>query len=103
MPGPRGLATKEFQGHEACRIGRPFFLIAALVRTLEHRMQILVNGNPRQAPVAVSIADLLLANRLDPQAVVVEHNGHIVATEDYASTSLRADDRLEILHFVGGG
>ena len=38
-----------------------------------------------------------------PNTVVVEHNEHILAREAFAQTFLQQGDKLEIVHFVGGG
>jgi sulfur carrier protein len=35
--------------------------------------------------------------------IAVEHNGLIVARTAWAQTDVTPDDRLEIVHFVGGG
>ena len=40
---------------------------------------------------------------IDPRRVAVEHNLTIVPKDRYATTLLREGDRLEIVHFVGGG
>jgi len=47
--------------------------------------------------------DLLRSLDLDPRVVVVEHNRHIVRRPELASTTLHAGDRVELVHFVGGG
>jgi thiamine biosynthesis protein ThiS len=35
--------------------------------------------------------------------VAVERNGKIVSSERFGETALEAGDRLEVVHFVGGG
>jgi thiamine biosynthesis protein ThiS len=35
--------------------------------------------------------------------VAVEHNGEIVPRAGWAGTTLNGGDRLEVVHFVGGG
>jgi sulfur carrier protein len=45
------------------------------------------------------IADL----GLQGDRVAIEHNGNIVPRGEWANTSLADGDRLEIVHFVGGG
>jgi sulfur carrier protein len=40
---------------------------------------------------------------LGPERVAVELNGLVVPRAGWASTILNDDDRVEIVHFVGGG
>ena len=40
---------------------------------------------------------------LDPDLVVVERNGRILRREEFDAMRLDREDRLEIVHFVGGG
>jgi thiamine biosynthesis protein ThiS len=55
-------------------------------------------------PADFTVADLLRRLVLDPRTVVVEHNGAILRERgDAESCRLRANDVLEIVHFVGGG
>ncbi|XPV74985.1 MAG: sulfur carrier protein ThiS [Desulfovibrio sp.] len=66
-------------------------------------MQITVNGELLNMDDTVSIAALLTARGIEPDAVVVECNGKIVPEEERAETLLAEGDVLEILQFVGGG
>ena len=49
------------------------------------------------------LVDLLQQRQLRADRVAVERNGAIVGREAWASTQLEDGDRLEIVHFVGGG
>lgn len=64
---------------------------------------ILVNGEPREVTPGSSLLDLLRSLELDPRAVVVEHNREIVRRPALGSVGLRSGDRVELVHFVGGG
>ncbi|MBX9700557.1 MAG: sulfur carrier protein ThiS [Acetobacteraceae bacterium] len=66
-------------------------------------IRITVNGDTREVPAACSVADLLGALGLDIRKVAVERNLEIVPRSTYAATALAAGDRLEIVHFIGGG
>ena len=66
-------------------------------------IQITVNGEPRQEPAPVTLAELLERIGLDTRKVAVERNLEIVPRSTYAATHLAAGDRLEIVHFIGGG
>ena len=66
-------------------------------------MKIQVNGELREFPAGVTIEGLIVALGLEPTRVAVELNGEVVRRHDWATTTLRDDDRVEIVHFVGGG
>jgi thiamine biosynthesis protein ThiS len=62
-----------------------------------------VNGESRQVPAGASVADLLTLLGLAAPKVAVERNLEIVPRSAWGSTSLAAGDRLEVVHFIGGG
>ncbi|MGI9039431.1 MAG: sulfur carrier protein ThiS [Gemmatimonadota bacterium] len=66
-------------------------------------MQIEVNGKPRDIEEGRSVADLLAELELDDRLIVVELNREIVRSTERAEVGLRPGDRVEIVHFVGGG
>lgn len=66
-------------------------------------MQIEVNGKPREVSDGASVADLLDELELDGRLVVVELNREIVRRTERSDVGLQAGDRIEIVHFVGGG
>jgi thiazole synthase len=66
-------------------------------------MEIVINGEPAQAPPGCTLLDLLRTLSIDPARVAVELNGAIVKRNTWAETSLDAGAKLEIVHFVGGG
>ncbi len=70
---------------------------------MEEAITILVNGEPREVEPSASLLDLLERLDLDPRMVVVEHNRRIVRRPALADTTLSAGDRVELVHFVGGG
>ncbi len=70
---------------------------------MEQAITILVNGEPREVEPTASLLDLLERLDLDPRMVVVEHNRRIVRRPALADTTLSAGDRVELVHFVGGG
>lgn len=65
-------------------------------------MHITVNGETVQTGETTLLA-YLVATGVNPAAIAVELNLDIVAKSDYARTPLQAGDRIEIVHFVGGG
>ncbi|MDT8280666.1 MAG: sulfur carrier protein ThiS, partial [Erythrobacter sp.] len=63
---------------------------------------ITLNGDPRRTHAA-TIADLVRELELAPEKVAVERNGEIVPRSTLEDAPLVEGDRLEIVHFVGGG
>ena len=63
---------------------------------------ITLNGAPHRS-AAATIADLVRELELAPEKVAVERNGEIVPRSTLANAPLAEGDRLEIVHFVGGG
>jgi thiamine biosynthesis protein ThiS len=66
-------------------------------------MKLQINGEARDFNPPLTLAGLL--DQLDMKAdrVAVELNRSIVPREQWLGTSLADGDRLEIVHFVGGG
>jgi thiamine biosynthesis protein ThiS len=64
---------------------------------------IIANGQRTAAAVPCSIEQFLLAQKLRPRSVVVEHNGQAVAPSEFDRRQLAAGDRLEIVQIVAGG
>ncbi len=69
----------------------------------DHSITVVVNGEPREIAPAASLLDLLRSLDLDPRVVVVEHNRQIVRRPALGTTALGEGDRVELVHFVGGG
>lgn len=66
-------------------------------------MKIIVNGTDLDTPEGGTVLSLLESKKLEPSTVVVEKNGDIVPGDQFATTRLGENDKLEILRFVGGG
>ncbi len=62
-----------------------------------------VNGESRAMAEGITLSGLLEQLGLDPRAVVVEHNRHIVRRDGLAQVTLAGGDVVELVHFVGGG
>jgi len=63
----------------------------------------MLNGETRNYPPPLSVAVLLERIGLDKRKVAVELNEEIVLRSVYAETLIQRGDRLEIVHFIGGG
>lgn len=66
-------------------------------------MKLIINGEARDVSDVSTIADLLVAFKLEQKILVIELNREIVERTDYADCKLKDGDSLEIVHFVGGG
>jgi len=66
-------------------------------------MKLQINGEARDFNPPLTLAGLLGQLDMKADRVAVELNRSIVARDQWAKTSLTEGDRLEIVHFVGGG
>lgn len=66
-------------------------------------MRIFVNGESRDLSGSPSLADLITELELPAARIAVELNREVVRRNDWSGTMLHEDDRVEVVHFVGGG
>ena len=66
-------------------------------------MRLMLNGEAREFDAALSVAGLVETLALDPRKVAVERNLEIVPRSQYLAVQLGDGDRIEIVHFIGGG
>ena len=66
-------------------------------------MRLTINGEEREIAAAATIAALVAELGLDPRKVAVEQNLEIIPRSTYAKAPLADGDRIEIVHFIGGG
>lgn len=66
-------------------------------------MNLILNGEPRTVAGVSDVAGLVAQLGLDARKVAVERNLEIVPRSAYAKTALADGDRIEIVHFIGGG
>jgi sulfur carrier protein len=66
-------------------------------------MQLFVNGEAKESPEAITLAQLIEQMGMKGDRVAVELNREIVPRAQWSETQLHESDRLEIVHFVGGG
>ena len=62
-----------------------------------------LNGKERDVSAGLTVSDLLDTLDLEPGLVVVERNREILARAQYHEVAVCEGDRLELVHFVGGG
>jgi len=67
-------------------------------------MELVINGDKVKVPETVeTVTNLLQHFRLDKKVVIVEWNETIVEKEEHQETRLCDGDKIELVHFVGGG
>jgi len=66
-------------------------------------MVIQLNGEQRDFPDGLTLAALVASLGMKPDRVAVELNLEIISRTNWETTQLKDGDKLEIVHFVGGG
>ena len=66
-------------------------------------VEIILNGETRRLDQPISVRGMLESLGLDPAKIAVERNLEIVPRATYYQFALGQGDRLEIVHFIGGG
>ena len=66
-------------------------------------MQLTINGTERKFEGVSTLSDLIGELGMKPDRVAVELNRDIVQRSKWSETLLKDGDKLEIVHFVGGG
>lgn len=69
-------------------------------------LNLMINGRPEsfaELSPGDTLADIVMSLKLKSDRVAIEHNGEIASRERWNMIALGTGDRLEIVHFVGGG
>ncbi len=66
-------------------------------------MRVTVNGEEKLLSNPLTVGELLADIGLDPRKVAVERNLEIVPRSGYGRVNVDDGDRIEIVHFIGGG
>ena len=66
-------------------------------------MKLLINGEERSFNDSLTLSALVEQLGVKPDRIAVELNRNIVRRDDWPQTALHDGDRLEVVHFVGGG
>jgi thiazole synthase len=66
-------------------------------------IEIFLNGESREVPGSMNVAQILEFFSLPKDRVAVERNRSIVPKTDWDRVTLTTGDKLEVVHFVGGG
>ena len=65
--------------------------------------KIQLNGDPYEISDGINLNELLNNLKIQKNKVAIEVNGEIVEKNKYPNLILKKDDKVEIVHFIGGG
>jgi sulfur carrier protein len=65
--------------------------------------KIQLNGKKITIKSKLSIYDLLKKFKLNNKKIAIECNGNIIPKSNYKKKCLKSNDKLEVVHFIGGG
>ena len=65
--------------------------------------KIQLNGDPYEINGRTNLNGLLNKLKIEKNKVAIEVNGEIVHRDPYENLVLNKDDKVEIVHFIGGG
>ena len=65
--------------------------------------KIQLNGDPYEINGRTNLNELLNKLKIQKNKVAIEVNGEIIQKDKYQNLVLRKDDKVEIVHFIGGG
>ncbi len=66
-------------------------------------MTITLNGESREIPQTLTLANLVDSLGMKPDRVAIERNRKLAPRTTWAEVTLQPGDQLELVHFVGGG
>ncbi len=67
-------------------------------------MKVVINGMDKMIPNDVTTIQQLLEHlKIGEKKAVVERNGNILTKDEHKNEAIEEGDRIEIVHFVGGG
>lgn len=66
-------------------------------------MTLTINGDNRNFASVTTLSELISQLGMKPDRVAVELNRELVRRDRWSETKLSNGDKLEIVHFVGGG
>lgn len=66
-------------------------------------MQITINGEERELSGSLTVSEMLENLALPAERIAVELNREVIRKKDWTSVRLNDADKIEIIHFVGGG
>ena len=70
---------------------------------MRKELRVQINGESREVNDQSTLSELVEELSLPPARIAVELNGQVIRRAEWVQTLLAEGDRLEIVHFVGGG
>jgi sulfur carrier protein len=67
------------------------------------KIKIFLNGELTEIEENLNISQLLSDLTLDPKKIAIEKDLEIINPQDFDKIFLKANTRIEIVHFIGGG
>ena len=67
------------------------------------KIKIKVNGKSKSVPEKYKISDLVKDLKIPLKKVAIELNQEIIDKKKISKITLKKDDKMEIVHFIGGG
>ena len=65
--------------------------------------KIQLNGDSYEVIIGTNLNELLNKLKIEKNKVAIEVNGEIIEKKKYTNLVLNKDDKVEIVHFIGGG
>ncbi len=66
-------------------------------------MKVVINGEAREIAKQVNLLELLKEFSMPSERIAIELNREVVRKKDWESILVNEADKIEIVHFVGGG
>lgn len=66
-------------------------------------IKVFLNGEPREISSEIDLAKLLVLFSLPSQRIAIEVNDAVVRRIDWPLSTIKDGDKIEVVHFVGGG
>lgn len=66
-------------------------------------MKVFINGETKEVEKQLNLTELLKHFSLPNERIAIELNKEVVRKKDWNSIEIKDSDKIEIVHFVGGG
>ena len=66
-------------------------------------IKIFINGESKELNEQVNLTELLKYFSLPTERVAIELNQAVVRKKDWENIQIKENDKIEVVHFVGGG
>ena len=72
-------------------------------QTVPETVEVKINGELKQIPYDINLAELLKHLELPAERLAVELNSEVIRRINWENVKVKNADKIEIVHFVGGG